>query len=140
MLQMSGAIDEKGRKIGAHSTIVMPEQIELQAIRKRYPPPLDVCLRNPLAAELSQYRSNGIRRETVAKQKRHEWQPLVYGQCHAPRTFLNQFGQYGLEHLDFGRPGGLVVAPWIRKVEHAGAGQGSGIHAAAIHHRLAEAG
>jgi hypothetical protein len=109
---------KKVAKIGAHSTIVVPEQIELQAFRQRY-------LRKPLAAELRQYRSNRIRCETVAKQKRHEWQPLVYGQCHAPRTFLNQFGHYGLEHLDFGRPGGLVVAPRIRKVEHAGAGQGS---------------
>ena len=63
---MSGAIDEEGRKIGAHSTIVVPEQIELQAIRKRYRPPLDVCLRKPLAAELRQYRSNRIRCETVA--------------------------------------------------------------------------
>jgi hypothetical protein len=52
MLQMSGAIDEKGRKIGAHSTIVMPEQIELQAISKRYPSPFDVYLRQPLATEL----------------------------------------------------------------------------------------
>jgi hypothetical protein len=52
MLQMSGAIDEEGSKIRAHSTIVMPEQIELQAIGKRYLPPLDVCLREPLAAKL----------------------------------------------------------------------------------------
>src|ERR1700740_3737890 len=66
MLQMSGAIDEEGRKIGAHSAIVVPEQIELQAVRKRHPPPLDVCLRKPLAAELRQYRSNCVRRETVA--------------------------------------------------------------------------
>ena len=42
MLQMSGAVDEEGRKIRAHSTIVVPEQIELQAVRERYAPPLNV--------------------------------------------------------------------------------------------------
>src|SRR5271155_418737 len=133
---MSGAIDEERRKIGLHPAIVVPEQIELQAIRERYPSPLDVGLRKQLAAELRQYRSNRVGRETVTKQKRHERQPLVYAQCHAPRAFLNQLGHYRLEYLDFGRPSGLVVVPWIRKIEHAGAGQGTGIHAAAIHHRL----
>ena len=107
-------------------------------VGESYPPPFDVCLRKPLAAELRYYGSNGVGGETVAQQKCRERQPLVHPQCHAPCALLNQLRHYGLEYLDFGRPGRLVVAPWIGKIKHAGAGQGSGIHAAAIHHRLAE--
>src|SRR5271165_1266349 len=113
MLQMSGAIDEEGREIRAHSAIIVTKQIELQTIGESYSPPLDISLRKPLAAELGQDRSNRVRPETAADQKRHERQQLVYGQCNAPRVLLHQFGHYGLEQLDFARPGGLVAAPWI---------------------------
>src|SRR5690348_16356078 len=102
VLQMSGAIDKKCREIWVHPPIVVPEQIELQAICERYPPPLNVCPRKPLAAQLRQYRSNRVPRETVAKQKCRERQPLVSAQRRAPLALLNQLGHCSLEYLDFG--------------------------------------
>jgi hypothetical protein len=93
----------------AHSTIIVPEQIERQAVRKRYPPPLYVCPRKPLATELRQYCSNCVRRETMAKQKRHERQPLVYAQCHTPRTFQNNLAITALNtSISVGQAGSLL--------------------------------
>src|SRR5271165_4732218 len=138
MLQMGGTIDEERRKVGAHPAIVMPEQIELQAVGESDPAPFDICLRKPFAAELRKDRPDRVRCETMTDQKCRKWQQFVYSQRNASCALLNQFGHYRLEDLDFARPCGLIAAPRIGQIKHVAAGQSSGIHAAAIHYRLAE--
>ena len=69
MLQVCGAVDEKGREIRPLPTIVVAKHIELQAIEQHNPLPMPVGLGQPLANQVPANHRDSVGRQAVREQK-----------------------------------------------------------------------
>src|SRR5271165_1130978 len=135
---MRRTVDEEGREIGPHFSIKIAKNVELQPIGEGHATPFYVCLRNPLADQLVQRRSDSVYLQAMTDQKSDERDEFARAQNNALGVLLDQSGHRGLEHLDLARDCRFVTAPGVRKIKRVRTRQGTCIHAPEIHHRLAD--